>query len=621
MKKALFLIASVLLGTVLYAGPVSREKALQVAEKFFSSSSATKGAAPGLKIVWDGEFEQTKAVVDPALYVVTRDGGGFVMVAGNDNVQPILGFSFENDFKVEGMPENVRAWMEQYKSYVRSAVSATPAIYDQWAQFAETKASAAPVTSGLTDEFLASRTNEWNQTNPANFFCPKVEEQKYTSVCGCVALAIAEVMVWFGNTNLAKVSGTIPGYSYTSSNSKSVSIPERTLDNFVYQWADLKALTTPTGFYNQISSWTGQPDNNLNKWYGGSTEGTTLTALGENLAHLLFDLGSLVQANYNYDPGTSAYTGDVIAKVAPFMGYNNTARYVSKDGYTNGQWAKMMKDQITLHPVIYNGVSDTGGHAYVADGYANYGGLQLFHFNLGWGGSCNGYYTLDTQDDYDRGHYAAFDFYPNPSASTPLPVMGFDTDGGIEYKAGYNVGILQFNLLNLYNSGAASFSGNLYAVRKNAAGAVAERTAILSGIDDLGIGSGWSLYGKFYVGVTTPALAFGDYLEMYYKEDGKDTYLPFVFGSANTELTALPYFPAAAIKKNASYSVGDYFIFEITNNSYVPKTTDVWSVTTPSGTTTNYTLDDYRVRLMEAGVYKIKVTTDQETITAFITAE
>lgn len=633
MKKALFLIASVLLGTVLYAGPVSRERALQVAEKVFGTSSATKSAAPGLKIVWDGEFEQTKAAVDPALYVVTRDGGGFLIVAGNDNVQPVLGLSFENDFKVEGMPENVRWWMEQYKRYVRSAVSATPEINDQWAQFAQTKALADPVTPGtpgLTDEFTNSRTNEWDQKNPANFYCPKVEDQEYTSVCGCVALATAEVMVWFGNGNLAEVSGTIPGYNYTSSNSKSVDVPGRILDHFVYDWAGMKALTTPESFYNQISSWTGAPTINDNKYYGGSTEGTSLTALGENLAHLLFDIGSLVQAEYNYNPGTGAYSGDIVNNVGPFMGYNNTARYVSKDEYTNGQWAKMVKDEITLRPVIYTGSGTPGGHAYVADGFANYGGNQLFHFNLGWGGSCNGYYTLDIQDDFDGGHYAIFDFYPNPSASTPLPAIGYaaynDPNppynlcyGGVQYVDGYNSSTLAFNLKGFFNVGAAPFLGSIYAVRKNAVGAVAKETKSLWDDEDLGVGAGYAECGPIYVGATTPALVLGDYVEMYYKENGKDAYLPFVTTPFNPLPTTIPFFPAAAIKKNASYSVNDYFVFELTNSSYLLEKTDDWGVTTPGGTTTHYTTDDYQVQLTESGEYKITCTTAQETLVTFIT--
>ena len=90
MKKTFAIAILFLLGTALHAGPVTPERALRVAEHVFSSASATKSVdASSLKIVWDGEFEPaTKAAQDPALYVITRPEGGFVMVAGNDNVRP-----------------------------------------------------------------------------------------------------------------------------------------------------------------------------------------------------------------------------------------------------------------------------------------------------------------------------------------------------------------------------------------------------------------------------------------------------------------------------------------------------------------------------------------------------
>lgn len=623
MKKTVSLLSLLLSGCVLYAGPVTPEKALQVARSVFALAPSTKAAGSSeLSIVWDGEFEHTRGALDPAFYVVTRPEGGFVMVAGNDNVQPVLGFSFENDFVVEDMPENVRWWMEQYKQYVRSAGLPSQDIYNQWAQYVETKGHADPVTTDLTNEFLASRTNEWNQTNPANFYCPNVDGQEYTSVCGCVALATAEVMAWFGTANIEYATGTVPSYTYTSNNGVSVTVPAHDLGTH-YEWTNLKNLTTYSGFLHQINGIdSATPETYSNYIYKG--EGVnTLTDLGRSLAQLVYDIGTILRADYNDtdNTGTGAYTEDVVSLVGPIMGYNNTARYVDKMGYSNGQWSKMMKDEITLRPVIYTGNSSSGGHAYVADGYANYGVNLLFHFNLGWGGSCNGYYTLDIQDDYDVNHCAIFNFYPNPSSSTPLPTMAYSSsgDGGIEYVNGYNGGTLQFNLCNFFNAGVAPFSGDIYAVRKSVAGVVVESTAILTDIDGLPIGYGWPNYGTLSVGATTPALALGDYLEMYYKESGKDTYLPFIAPSRSSLPRTIPFFPAAAIKKNASYSVGDYFVFELTNNSYLLESTDTWRITTPGGTTTNYTTDDYQVQLTESGEYKITCTTAQETLVTFIT--
>lgn len=107
---------------------------------------------------------------------------------------------------------------------------------------------------------------------------------------------------------------------------------------------------------------------------------------------------------------------------------------------------------------------------------------------------------------------------------------------------------------------------------------------------------------------------------MYYKESGKDTYYPFSYEPKKVNgFIALPIFPAAFIKTKASYSVGDYFVFQLTNHSYQYDAA-TWTVTDPGGTSTDYTMDDYRVKLSTAGEYKITVSIPgQEKVTTFIT--
>lgn len=641
------MISVLLYGAVLYANPVTPEKALQVASRVFASGPSTKAAdASSLQIVWDGEFEPaTKAAQDPAFYVVSRPEGGFVMVAGNDNVQPVLAFSFENPFVVEGMPENVRAWMEQYKGYVRAAKTTTVEIQAQWSMFEETKSSTHedPFGGPFTYEYTASHTNAWNQTNPANYYCPDIDDQAQTSVCGCVALATAEVMAWFGSNNLPVLTAyEIPAYSYQSDKEKhtvNIAAHGLTTDYSGSVWTDLKALSTTAGFYNQVYNYSTATTTEqaigflyygANKPNPNTSSINTLTPLGYKLAHLTYDIGTLVKAMYNEGNnvaehyGTGAATAYIVSKVAPVFGYNNAARYVNKENYTNSQWQQLLKDQITQHPVIYTGQGN-GGHAYVADGYATYDGKLVFHFNMGWGGHNNGYYTLDIQDDFYESHSAILDFYPNPSSSTAAPAMGFGLykvseityAGGIDDVSGYNTNQLTFTLYGLFNLGNAPFTGAVYAVRENASGERQAETEIFNQ-SELPVGSGWSGCGPF--NVSTSSAVFGDQFVPYYKEsgDGK-AYLPFIYSQPlTTRLKAIPVFPAAAIKTKASYKVGDIFVFELTNHNY-DYSTSAWTVTTPGGVTKNYTMASDAVLLSEAGDYKITCTTDQETITTYIT--
>ena len=620
-----------LLGCALYAGPVTPEKALQVAQSVFASAPGTKAAGESeLKIIWDGEFEPaTKAAQDPAFYVISRSEGGFVMVAGNDNVQPVLAFSFENNFIVEGMPDNVRWWMQQYKDHVRSSVSATPAVREQWGKYDGTKAApATPVTDGLTDVFEDSFTNEWDQTNPANFYCPNVEDQEETSVCGCVALATAEIMAWFGTNNPAELAAfEIPGYEYDSENSKHVTIQKHNLRTTPL-WSGLKALKTSAQFYGEIVGYSTAPaaERHNKLYYGyqkpipGSIATNSLTELGRSLANLTYDIGTLLQAHYNdgVEPhtGTAAVTEYVVSAVAPVFGYNNGARFITKDSYTKAQWELLMKDQITQHPIIYTGP----GHAYVADGYGTFESKQYFHFNMGWGGHNNGYYTLDIQEKYADKHNAIIDFFPNPDHSEARPVIGFtqgsEKKGGFSCLDGYYSKKLTFDLMYSQNKGSAVFTGEfaLFVVNQN--GTRGESPSAQANVPGLPIGSYYPAIT--FNDVNVPSASFGDQLVAYYKESGKDTYYPFIFAPLDVSLPALPFFPAAAIKKKASYHKGDYFEFALTNHSYTYENS-TWKVTDPSGKTTSYVLDDYRVQLNSAGEYKISCTTpEQETVVTYI---
>lgn len=625
MKKVIILTILALASTMAYAGPVSKEKALRVASKVFAAEPATKATAGSdkLTVVWDGEFEKTKGATDPAFYVVAREKGGFVIVAGNDNVQPVLGFSFENPFKVEDMPDNVRWWMEQIKAHSRSARSSTPEIGAMWARFEDTKASASPISGTFTGEYLGSRTNLWNQTNPANYYCPDVEGQTYTAVCGCVPLAVAEVMAWFGPANITSASGTVAAYTYTSRNGKTVNVPSHELGT-VYDWANLKTLaqTDVSDYYNQIVGY-GSGDYNQ-KLYTGANKGyTTLTTLGQNLAHLVYDIGTLLQTSYNDSDhgGTGGVAMYVINRVGPVMGYNNAARYVSMDEYTAAQWEALLKEQIDQHPVLYNGRTESNaGHSYVADGYATFEGKQVFHFNMGWGGWFNGYYYTDIQDDYDRTHAAIIDFYPNPSSSTPLPRIEY-SDGGMQYLEGYNTGTLRFSLTKFYNTGTGAFDGAFFVRIEDAYGNIVGDYAqmLFAPYAPLPVNSGYSSISPLEVS-PEGSLSLGQQIGAYYKEAGKDTYYPFSYSPKGVSgLTSLPIFPAAFIKTEASYSVGDYFVFQLTNHSYQYDTA-TWTVTEPGGTSSDYTMEDYHVKLTSVGEYKITVSTPgQEKITAFIT--
>ena len=171
MKKLFLLVLMSLLSGVLLlqAAPVPASQALELGRRILSAQPATKAGGGSVRIVWDGESAATKAGVQPAFYVVARDGGGFVIIAGDDNVTPVLAISDRNVFKVEGMPDNVKWWMERMKAYVRATYFQTPEVKARWAKFAGTKSGDGRITGEVSDK-VEKLTPEWDQGGTADIY-------------------------------------------------------------------------------------------------------------------------------------------------------------------------------------------------------------------------------------------------------------------------------------------------------------------------------------------------------------------------------------------------------------------------------------------------------------------
>lgn len=617
MKKIVLIISLSLLGIALYAGPVTPEKALQVASRVFASGHSTKAAnASSLQIVWDGEFEPaTKAAQDPAFYVVTRPEGGFVIVSGDDNMQPVLAFSFENEFKVEGMPANVRWWMEELKGYARSAVSPTPEILEAWDAFAETKAVIPSAQIEPLTEFTGSRTNLWNQNGPANLFTPTVTSQS-KSVCGCVPLALAEIMAWFGTSNKTPFpAAEIAAYTYDAYGCSGWQIDEHNLTT-IHDWASLEALSGYDDFLAAES-----------------------TSLGEDLGHLVYDIGTILQVEYNESlsaaGGTSGNLGQ-LERLTSYMYYNKAALPKRRENSTSSEWITMLVAEIAQHPVYYTGqdTNDGGGHAFVADGYATTTtGKQVIHFNFGWGGTCNGYYdcltdvqTTNNNLNFFKENSALFGFVPDTEGSTTsIKKLGYSpsfngTVGGVSLKGGSSVtdATVHMVISCLENIGSAQFIGDFQAAIVGYDGNRKELLSYASFVAD----------NRFLVGTSmlfddwdeprmgTPVL--GDKYAFFYKLDGDENYYPIEGGSSGQVIAELPYYPAAFIKKNTAYHPNDDFVFELTNHDYRYENA-TWTITSPDGETNAYPQSDHKVTLTQTGWYTISVSTPgQETVTAYI---
>lgn len=314
----------------------------------------------------------TTASTSDAYYVFNNDAGGFVIIAGDDAVTPVLGYTSTGSFDAENLPDGLK---DLLKSYERQ-IAALGSSY---------QANQTATRAAFTGEKLLN-TAKWNQDKPFNMHTPN------NYVTGCVATAGAIVMKYHGSP--AKGTGS---HSYTW-NGKTLTA------NFElgYDWANMPAQ------------------------YNGND------AAFDGVARLMADLGVAVEMQYNKD-GSGAYIGNLVTALQKYYGYSKLSHLMAIEDVGAEAWNGRLRDEIDANrPVLY-AASDPntgGGHAFVIDGYKD----ESFSVNWGWGGYCDGFYKIGalnpesegnpTGDKYNVGQSAVFGMEPS-GGMEKVSTMGF----------------------------------------------------------------------------------------------------------------------------------------------------------------------------------------------------
>jgi hypothetical protein len=130
------------------------------------------------------------------------------------------------------------------------------------------------------------------------------------------------------------------------------------------------------------------------------------------IATLIYHCGIAVDMNYG-PSGSGAYPGANNALVT-FFKYASALQDVQKSSYSDAAWSALLISELEAkRPVIYAGFNTSDGHCWVCDGYQ---GSGYFHFNWGWSGAYNGYYTIANLNpdgmDFVLDNEILYDIYP-----------------------------------------------------------------------------------------------------------------------------------------------------------------------------------------------------------------
>lgn len=351
----------------LSAKSVDEATACAVASHFFATkyNHTTESLAPTIAYV--APSLHCENCSSPSFYVVNFSTEGFVIIAGDDRVQPILGFSNEGAFVSENMPEHLRFFLDGYTKEIQYIIDSQQyddeAILQQWNTLLA-NAIIAPINGNVGVDPLLGDI-KWGQTMYYNDLCPvdSTGNPAYGghAAVGCGAVAMGVLMRYW------QFPSTGTGYhSYNSS----------------YGTLSANFGATTYRFENMPEQLTAayHPD-------------SCVLAV----ATLLYHCG--VAVNMNYGPAASVSNSNKIAAAfSKYFRYPPTAQYIERENLSLATWLNYLKGELDDGaPFMYGGSGNYGGHVWICDGYQD---DNYFHFNWGWGGQQNGYFALNNCSSY-----------------------------------------------------------------------------------------------------------------------------------------------------------------------------------------------------------------------------
>lgn len=365
LLKYLLPMVAVAITSQAMAGNVNVTDARRVASDFIHQSVATGSfkAARSMKAadltLVHAEASQTVAEAND-YYAFNVPSGGWIVVAGEDHAKPVLAYSDQGNLDFDNLPCTFKALLEGYKREIEYLQAYT----DDDLMLATMPARAKEF--GV--EPLIKST--WGQEEPYDWQCPTYHGEY--CVVGCVATAMAQVMNYWmypqscnaiGSYYCYDIGQTVSGLPATTFNYNLI------LDSYCHWDWDNSVLV----------------------------QDTYTDAQAQEVAKLSRYCGQAVEMGYSPE-GSGAYTSDQLAAMKDF-GYRSTAKLVYRSGsgwgggYSTSEWETMIKTELNAgRPILYsaNDINGGGGHAFICDGYKSDG---TFHFNMGWYGTCDGWYV------------------------------------------------------------------------------------------------------------------------------------------------------------------------------------------------------------------------------------
>lgn len=345
------------------ANPIRLSSARQLAQRFMVANETpalidlNANAHVGKRMV-GGDMQQN-------LYIFSRgQNKGFVVIAGNDNLPLVIGYTEQGDCNYDELPPALQDMLSFYAMAADSLNAKQEATFEQSSVLPLEGVNVGhPRYAAGTQNIAPLMTSHWHQSGPYNLRCPKITSNGNLAITGCVATAASQILYYWRRDLNDRTKYNTPTYGY----------------------GDAPVLAE-----NVIPSGTPLKWDLMRDSYGS----TETAEMKDAVAVLMATVG--MSSWLTYGSSTGGQISD--ASTAMMNQFGMTGNVVHwKSSYSQSAWEKLIIDDLEAgYPILYCGQHpDQGGHAVVVDGYRV--SDNLFHFNFGWGGQGDGYYTVNDE--------------------------------------------------------------------------------------------------------------------------------------------------------------------------------------------------------------------------------
>jgi len=411
MKKIFLTMGAVLTALSMSADPIDLERAQEIASDFMVNEGPTL-----VKKATRNESKARKVSAQvrscSPYYIFSRGAGqGFVIVSGDDCLPEVLGYTEQGDFVEDEMPPQLLSWLDAYARLIEEAQA-----QEKNASRVQARRLQRRAESSWADvpQLMSSA---WHQSWPYNNRCPYVTGTTNRCATGCVATATSQVLYYFRKDLPETIQATTPTYSCWGGNATV---------------SDQVTIGTPM-------KWELMLDN-----YNASHP----SEYDDVVSTFVFAVGAALYMDYGYSSG--AQTDDVKGVMSNYFGLTCDNAW---KGSSDSDWAKSLYESLAAgSPIVYGGYKDgwTDGHAVVVDGYQASTGL--FHFNFGWGGQGDGWFTVNDETGMNGWHVGQ-----NARLNTK-PVKQ-NLKGSLEFEEGFYYNHNNNVTLHVTNNGTLPYSG------------------------------------------------------------------------------------------------------------------------------------------------------------------